>query len=189
MQQPLQISFRDIPHSDAVEASIREHAEKLDQFYDSIMSCRVMVEAPHIHKQHGNLYHIRIELTVPGKELVANRAPAEHHAHEDIYVAIRDAFNAMRRQLQDYKRQQEGHVKTHELPAHGAISELVPAEDYGRIHSSDGREIYFHRNSVIDANFDKLEIGATVHFTETMGDLGPQASTVHVEGKHHTITR
>ena len=187
MQQPLQVTFRDIPHSDAVEANIREHAEKLDQFYDSIMSCRVMVEEPHGHQHQGKLYHVRIELTVPGKELVASRAPSEHHAHEDIYVAIRDAFAAMRRQLQDFKRQQEGHIKVHETPAHGQVTELVPDEDYGRIQTSDGRDIYFHRNSLVQGNYTDLEIGTEVRFVEEMGESGPQASSVYVEGKHHTL--
>lgn len=187
MQQPLQITFRDMPHSDFVEADIREHAEKLDQFYDSIMSCRVMVEAPHGHHHQGKLYHVRIDLTVPGKELVANRAPSEHHAHEDVYVAIRDAFDAARRQLQDFKRRQEGHVKTHEVPAHGRVTELIPEEDYGRIQTPDGRDIYFHRNSLVHGNYDELELGNEVRFVEEAGEEGPQASSVYLEGKHHVV--
>lgn len=187
MQQPLQITFRDIPHSDAVEANIREHAEKLDQFYNSIMSCRVMVEAPHGHHHQGTLYHVRIDLTVPGKELIANRAPSEHHAHEDVYVSIRDAFDAARRQLQDFKRQQEGHVKTHEVPAHGRVTELMPEEDYGRIQTPDDRNIYFHRNSLVHGNYDELELGSEVRFVEEAGEEGPQASTVYLEGTHHVV--
>lgn len=185
MQQPLEITFRDIPHSDALEADIRQHAEKLDQFYDSIMACRVMLEAPHGHHHKGKLYHVRIDLTVPGKELVVNRSPSEHHAHEDAYVAVRDAFKAARRQLQDFKRQQEDHVKSHEAPAHGRILELSPEEDYGRIETSDGREIYFHRNSLVQGDFNELEIGNEVRFVEEAGELGPQASSVYIEGKHH----
>ena len=96
MKQPLEITFRDVPHSDALEADIRDKAGKLDQFYDRIMACRVMVEAPHSHHHKGNLYHVRIDLTVPDGELVVSRAPKEHHAHEDPYVAVRDAFDAIR---------------------------------------------------------------------------------------------
>ena len=113
MQQPLQITFRDIPRSEALEADIREKAAKLDQFYEKVMACRVMVEAPHSHHHKGNLYHIRIDLTVPGGEIVVKRGPQEHHAHEDPYVAVRDAFNAAQRQLQDYARKQRGKVKSH----------------------------------------------------------------------------
>jgi ribosomal subunit interface protein len=187
MRLPLEITFRDMQHSDAIEASIRKHAEKLDQFYDRIMACRVMIEAPHAHKHQGKIYHVRVELTVPGQELVASRSPGEHHAHEDIYVAIRDAFHGVQRQLQDFKRQQEGQVKAHVVPPHGHVTALVPDEDYGKILSSDGREIYFHRNSVVQGDYEDLEIGSEVRFVEEMGDLGPQATSVYVEGKHHVL--
>lgn len=185
MKQPIQIVFRNVPQSDALEAKIREKAEKLDEFYSRIMSCRVIVEAPHGHHHQGNLYHIIIDLTVPDAEIVVNRSPKEHHAHEDPYVAVRDAFNAVRRKLQDYARKQRGKVKSHEPQAHGSISEIVEMEDYGRILASDGREIYFHRNSIVGGDFDSLAIGSEVRFVEEEGDAGAQASTVHVIGKHH----
>ncbi len=187
MKQPLQITFRDISHSDAVEAYIREKAAKLDQFYDHIMACRVVLEVPHGHHHKGKLYYVRVDLTVPDGELVASRAPKEHHAHEDAYVAIRDAFDAARRQLQDYARKQRNKVKRHEPPLHGRISELVPLEDFGKIESSDGKEIYFHRNSVVDADFDSLAIGNDVRYVEEAGDEGPQASTVYIIGKYHIV--
>lgn len=185
MQQPLQITFRDIPPSEAVEADIREKAAKLDQFFDKIMTCRVMVEAPHTHKHKGHLYHVRVDLTVPGGELIANRSPDSHQAHEDIYVAVRDAFDAAKRQLQEYKRKLKGNVKFHEVPAHGQVMELSPEQDYGRIQTSDGRDIYFHRNSLVQGEFDELLPGTEVRFVEEMGEEGPQASSLYVEGKHH----
>jgi ribosome-associated translation inhibitor RaiA len=114
MQLPLQINFRDIPPSDAVEARVREKAADLDKFYDHIMSCRVMIEAPHGHHHKGNLYHVRIDLTVPHGEIIVNRDPKDKHAHEDVYVAIRDAFDAARRKLQDHARKQRGEVKRHD---------------------------------------------------------------------------
>jgi ribosomal subunit interface protein len=114
MQIPLQITFRGIPHSDAVEAKIREKAGKLDKFYSHIMSCRVAVESEHQHHHQGNQYHIRIDITTPHKELVISREHYDKQAHEDIYVAIRDAFNAATRQLEDYARVQRGDVKTHD---------------------------------------------------------------------------
>ncbi len=187
MQIPLQITFKDIPKSDAVEARIREKAEKLERFVDQIMHCRVTVEVPHMNHHKGNLYNIRIDLTLPGNEIVATRRPDQHHAHEDIYVAIRDAFAATQRQLEDYVRRRRGHVKTHLSEPHGQIVSLVPYEDYGIIQTDDGREVYFHRNSVLDEDFDKLEIGASVRFSEEQGDKGPQASTLYVEGKHHVV--
>jgi ribosome-associated translation inhibitor RaiA len=78
------------------------------------MSCRVVIELHHRHHHQGNLYHVRVDLKVPDAEIVASREPAEHHAHEDVYVAIRDAFNAVRRRLEDYIRRRRGVVKAHE---------------------------------------------------------------------------
>lgn len=187
MQIPLQITFRHMEPSEALEAKIRERAEKLDQFADHIMSCRVTVDQEHKHHQQGKLFAIKIDITVPGNEIVVTRTPDKHHAHEDPYVALRDAFDASRRQLEDYVRKLRGKVKTHETPPHGRIKELFPYEDYGVIETADGREIYFHRNSVIEESFDNLAEGDSVHFSEEMGDNGPQASSVHVEGKHHVV--
>jgi ribosomal subunit interface protein len=187
MQLPIQVTFRHMGHSDAIEAKVRERAEKLNQFYDHIMSCRVIIEPAHKHKHKGNLFQVRIDVTVPGNELVVSREPDAHQAHQDVYVSIRDAFDAMRRQLEDFRRRQRGHVKTHEVPPHGRITQLVPAEDYGMITTMDGREVYFHRNSVFGAEFDKLELGNDVCFAEEAGEKGPQASTVHPVGKHHVV--
>ena len=187
MQLPLQVTFRHMDASDAMEANIRERVAELDKFFDQIMSCRVVVEASHKHHQQGNLYHVRIDLKVPGEELVVSRAPDEHHAHGDAYVAIRDAFDSVRRQLEDYARKRRGKVKQHEVSPHGRVSELYPINDYGRIVTSDGRDIYFHRNSVIKADLDEMEIGMEVRFTEASGEEGPQASAVRVVGKHSVV--
>jgi len=187
MQLTPQITFRNMSPSDAMEQNIRERIAKLDEFYDRIMSCRVMVEAQHKHHHQGNVYHVRIDLTTPGHELVVSRDPSKDHAHEDAYVAIRDAFDAARRQLEDSARRQRVEIKTHEAPSHGLIARLYQEEDYGIIASSDGRDIYFHRNSLVNADFDKLVTGEPVRFSEEMGDQGPQASSVLVEGKHHVV--
>ncbi len=187
MQLPLQITFRGFPHSDAVEANIREKGSKLDQFYTHIMNCRVVVEARHHHHQQGNLYHVRIDLTVPGKELVVSRERHDEHAHEDVYVAIRDAFDDAKRLLEDYARRQRGDIKAHEVPLHGKVIRLAPEEQYGFIGTPEGREIYFHENSVLGNAFDQLKIGDEVRFAEEPGERGPQASTVHLIGKHHVV--
>jgi ribosomal subunit interface protein len=185
MQLPLQITWRNLEASDAVESAVREKAQKLERFAEHITSCRVIIEAPHKHHHQGNIYHVKIDITLPGAEILATHHSDKHHAHEDVYVAIRDAFDVARRQLEDYVRKRRGETKAHEPLPHGKVIQLFPSEDYGIIESSDKREIYFHRNSVLDADFEKLEVGALVHFIEEMGENGPQASTVHVEGKHH----
>lgn len=108
MQTPLQITFRDVPHSDAMEAHIREKAAKLESFFSPIMACHVTVELPHKHKHQGKRFCVHIDIHVPGSELVVN----QHH-HEDAYVALRDAFDAAKRQLENYARKLRGEVKHH----------------------------------------------------------------------------
>lgn len=117
MRIPMEITFRHMDPSPAVEARIHEKAEKLDRFYENVMGMRVVVEAPHEHKSQGKLFHVRIDLTVPGGELVVSKG--HHHqsqAHEDVYVALRDAFDVAKRRLEEYSRQQRGDVKAHSKP-------------------------------------------------------------------------
>ncbi len=185
MQIPLQISFRDMEPSAAVEAKIRDRAAKLDQYYDRIMGCRVVVEAPHRRHHQGRLYHVRVDMTVPQGELVVNREPIDRHAHEDVYVAIRDAFDAAQRRLADYARRQRGDIKLHEEAPASRVSKLFSDEGYGFIETPEGNEVYFHRNSVLNGNFARLEVGDEVQFVEEPGDKGPQASTVRLVRKHH----
>lgn len=189
MDLPLQVTFRNMDRSDAVEARVRERAAKLERFFEHVTSCRVVVEAPDRHHRKGKLYHVRIELGVPGKELVVSRHPKAKHAHEDVYVAVRDAFDAARRQLEDYVRRLEGKVKSHEVPPHGKVVRIFPDDGYGFIESSDGQEIYFHRNSVLRSAFDKLETGDEVRIVVAEGESaeGSQASTVDPLGKRHIV--
>src|SRR5512146_114640 len=169
MRLPLQIAFRTMPRSESIENAIRERAEKLDRYSDVIMGCRVMVEARHRRHSQGKLYHIRIDLTAPGEEIVVSREHDLHHAHEDSYVTSRDAFDAARRRLEDYARRHRLQVKVHDTAPHGRIARLDSAKDFGFIETPDGREIYFHRNSVVNADFDRLEPGDSVRFHEETG--------------------
>lgn len=182
MRLPLQITFRNMPRSEAVERAIRDRAERLDRFCSRVMGCRVVVETRHRHHQ-GNLYHVRIDLTLPGREIVAGREPALHRAYEDIFVAVRDAFDAVGRRLEDFVRRDDMRVKVHEPTPHGRIARLDHGEGYGFIETPDGREIYFHRNSLVGADFGRLGKGDPVRFHEEAGEKGPQASSVHVERK------
>lgn len=186
---PLQITFKGMDASEAVEANIREKAEKLERFSDHLMSCRVVVEAPHRHSRQGKMYDVRIDIGVVGGEVAVTRQGPQDQAHEDVYVAIRDAFNAAARQLEDYERKQRGDVKAHEVPLHGKIVGM--SHDHGFIAASDGREIYFHRNSVTQGNFEDLGDGDEVRFVihPGEGEKGPQASTVVPLGKHHLVER
>jgi cold shock CspA family protein/ribosome-associated translation inhibitor RaiA len=182
---PVQITFRNMEHSDFIEAEVRKKASELDRFSDRIMSCHVVIEAPHRHHHKGKLYDVRIDLTVPGKEIVVTHSGPLDHAHEDAHVAIRDAFRAATRQIEDQMRKIRGETKAHETPIHGKITRMFP--DYGFIETSDGREIYFHQNSVVGADFEKLnpqdEVRLVIAYDESAE--GPQASTVVPLGKHH----
>lgn len=104
MELSPQVTFRGMASSEAIEAQVRDRVDKLDRFHPRIMSCRVVVECGHRHQRKGRLYHLSIEIHVPGHEVVVGRDPADHHAHEDMNVAIRDAFDAARRQLEDVAR-------------------------------------------------------------------------------------
>lgn len=108
MQTPLQITIRDVEHSEALETRIRNKAAKLEEFFDRIVSCRVVVEMPHKHHHQGKQFNVRIDIGVPGSEIVVNR---DHD--EDVYVALRDAFDAAKRQIEDYSRKIHGDVKKH----------------------------------------------------------------------------
>jgi len=208
MEIPLQITFRNLAPSEEIEKRIRKKVEKLGLFYNHLLSCRVTVETPHRHHRKGRSYAVRIDLAVPENELVirhttnrlaitrrtsANKAelqlheshePSKHAAREDLYVAIRDAFDAAGRKLQDYARRQSLAIKPHKLPADGRIIRLFPNERYGFLKTVDDREIYFHGNSVLKPGFDQLNIGMKVYFAEEEGEKGPQASTVRFAAPH-----
>ncbi|ADH85926.1 HPF/RaiA family ribosome-associated protein [Desulfurivibrio alkaliphilus] len=183
MKLPLEITFRRMDSSPALEAKIREKAQKLERYHDHIMSCRVVVEAAHGQHRQGNLFQVRLDIKVPGKELAITRHHPKDHAHEDVYVALRDAFDAAARRLEECGRIERGEVKAGEGPPRGRVVSLDPDLDCGRIETPDGELIYFHRNSVLGGGFDSLEVGSEVRFSEEMGDKGLQASSVHPAGK------
>lgn len=178
MQRPLKITSRDFDLTEAFEAEIRQKAAALETYYDRIGGCEVTVEGPALkHHRKGGPFTVRIRLTLPGAEVVTN-----HQSEEQLSQAIREAFDAARRQLEDHVRELRGDVKHHEPPRQqGRVSRLFP--DYGFIESADGREIYFHANSVLDMGFDELRPGAAVRFVEEQGEQGPQASTVAISPK------
>ncbi len=181
MQSPVQVTFRDFSPSPALTAHVEKRAAKLDTFFDRIVKCHVVIESPHRHSRHGQKFHVRIDLHVPGKELVVTKTPDE--AKEDAHVAIDEAFADAERILEEFARAHKFEKKTHLKPPHGIVAKLFPDRGYGFIEADgDGHEIYFHENSLLGIRFDKLSVGARVRFAEEDGDKGPQASSVHVLG-------
>lgn len=188
LERPLRITFQGLPSSPAVEARIHREVERLERYFDRLVGCSVVVEAPHQHSRKGQLYEIGIELRVPGgPPLVVGRAHHDEHAHEDVMVAVRDAFAAARRLLQDHVRKLRADVKNHVPPDHGRVRYLDVAGRHGFIETPTGTEVYFHANALVDVELEDLELGDEVRFFVHPGEgaKGPQASTVRRVGKHH----
>jgi len=196
MQLPATITFRGIESTPALEAEIRRRIEKLGTYHSAIMGCRVLVELAQRHHETGNRYHVRIDLTVPGEEIVVAHEASLHATAQDtavtksrkqdepdparkhVQVAIREAFDITRRRLQDCARRQRGAVKTSVRQPHGRVVRMFPGNEYGFIEAQDGHEVYFQRTSVLNNAFNRLTVGTEVAFVEEPGEKGPQASTV-----------
>lgn len=182
MELPVQITFRNMERDPAIESIVRRRSATLEKYFPRMVGCRVVIEAPHRRHRTGNLFHVRVDATIAGKELVVRRDPPERGSHADLRVAIREAFDATRRLLMDEARRRRGQVKGHLGTAYGRIALLDAGKGFGFLRAADGRDIYFHAHSVLDG-FDSLAVGARVRFTEERGNEGPQASTVVISGK------
>lgn len=179
MSFPLQITSRDFELTDAMEQLIHKKAQKLETFYHRIQNCDVVIELPHKSQKKGKEYLVGIQLKVPGSEIVVKRKP-----HADIYAGIRDAFTAAQRLVEDFARKQRRQVSSNEdnPKAKARVKELFPVEGYGFLETDEGTELYFHKNSVVNDSFNRLDIGSKVRYVSAMGDKGPQASTVDMLG-------
>ena len=189
MQTEPQVSFDDIPVDAAVREAALRHIDGLDSVYDRITGCHVVIAQPHRHKREGRLYSVRVDLLVPGREIVVNRNHPLDHAHEDVYLAMRDSFDAARRQLEDHVRHLRGVVKPHAPRSVGRVTQVFPLQGYGFLATPDGREIYFHQHAISEHDFRMLEIGSEVHFSEEEGDEGPQAAHVQLAHPHTHAAR
>ena len=176
MQQPVQITFKDLNHSEQLSELIHEKTDKLQQFFENIISCHIVVEQTQKHKHQGKLHNVRINLSVPGKELIAT-----NNEHENVHIAIRDAFDNLRRQLEDHARKVHGEVKPHPEILHGKVVRLF--EDFGFIEGINGTEYYFNAANLTHPKFNKLSIGNNVQFIEAVGDDGLQAHRVSAGNK------
>jgi ribosomal subunit interface protein len=175
MKLPLEISSKNVHLSDEMEELIREKAAKLDNIYDQIIGCRIMVDIPHRSQRSGMHYNVRIDITLPGGEIVVKREP-----DEDLYAAISNSFEVAQRRLKDHAGKQRGEVKYHEEKPVARISKLFHEEGYGFLQTPEGKEVYFHENALITGRFKDLEIGTPVSYIEQAGEKGPQASSVYL---------
>lgn len=175
MQRSLEITARDFELTEPVERQIREKVAGLESYFNRITGCEVVVEGAVRHHHRGGPFRVRIRITLPRGELEVNR-----HSAEDLAVAIRDAFDAARRRLEDHVRELRRQVKAHQEPAHGQVKKLDAKEGFGFLETPDGDEIYFHRNSVLPPGFERLKIGTEVRFVQEIGERGPQASSLSI---------
>ena len=185
MQTPVQIDFQGMHATAEVRASIEQHVAELERRYGRVTACRVVLKAPGDHHRTGGLYEVNIRLALPnGREVNVGRTAQADERQADLAFAINDAFKHARRRLQDQVRRLQGQVKQHEHQPIATVKNLDASGEFGFLEASDGHEVYFHRNSVLDGAFGHLAVGTQVTFAEEMGEKGPQASTVKLLGKH-----
>ncbi len=183
METPLEIVFHNMRPSLAIEQDIRKRVAKLEKFYGRLTSCRVSIEARSKQHRTGNIYEVHIEMQAPGGRLVVSKEP--HHVEDkrlrgSIRTSVQDSFKAAEAQLRSFHARQQGMVKPHAAPIQGQVTELFSDRDYGFILTSGGSRLYFHRNSMMNGEFDRLKRGDPVHFVEGVGDTGPTAAKVWI---------
>ena len=185
MNVPVQMSFRDVEKTQTLKDLIENEAASLEEVNDHISSCRVSVEQPQKHLKSGSPYRVRIDMTVPPKhELVARREPGQGEMHEELETVILDTFDNARRQLRELNSRQHSEEKRHPGQETTALVErVVPEQNFGFLKTLDGRDVYFHRNSVVNNDFDRLAVGTGVWHTAEMGAEGLQATTVRITDK------
>lgn len=180
----VQISFRGMDPSQSAEELVRDRAADLEQVADRIAVCRVSLEAPNKRHRHGDIYHVHVVLDVPGATIAVNHEPGRSYAHEDLYVAIRDAFDAARRRLRDHTRRLDGDVKRHDAAPIGHVVRMIPERDHGFFETTDEGEVYFHRHSVKGHGFEHLKAGDRVRYVldPEPAEHGAHASAVFLVG-------
>lgn len=187
MKVGLEISYRDVEKSAAIETLIQDKMAKLERLCDYISSCHIAVEKIHDRPSYGSPYRVRLDLTVPpGHELVAESNPTDTNQYVNLDTVVRDAFSKAERQLKELTQRQRESQKAQGASAQetaALVVRLFREQGYGFIKSLEGEEIYFHRNSVIHNDFDRLEVGTGVRFEAIEGNQGLQATTVQIVDK------
>lgn len=179
MQTQPEITFRGVDMSPALEANIRERIDHLEKFHPRITSCKVVIHAPHRHQQKGTIYQINVELIVPGKDIAVSRETGNNHAHEDIQVAVRDAFDEARRLLEDHLRTHSYHrTRQPDIPMQGEVARFSHDGGFGFITAADGRDVYFNLDNMPESLTRQIEVGLKVRFNLGEGDAGPYAHAI-----------
>ncbi len=185
MRVPLEITFRGVSSDEDLKELINQKADKLDRIADHLISCRVAVELKQKHPQTGNPYRVRVNLRLPpGHELVVDSGETDGDIHDDLSTVVRDVFETATRRLKKLIDKQQNVVKEHpQQETSGIVVRVFDDKGFGFIKTIDGRELFFHRNSVLNDDFDRLTPGVGVRYVEEAGEKGPQASTVQIVDK------
>jgi cold shock CspA family protein len=185
MQTAPELIFHGIDRSAWVENYILERVQRLDRFAEGITSCRVSLTQDQASHQKGNRYSVLVEVrTPPNHDLAARKGKVIRDMPTQLPALINLAFGAIERQLKKTAELRRYEEKRHDGQPHGIVEKLFD-EGYGFLRAvDDDRQVYFHRNSVLHGDFERLEIGTEVRFTPQDGDKGPQASSVQIVAKH-----
>lgn len=186
MQVPLEIAFHNLTAPDGAEASIREHVTRLERIYDHMTACRVRVDQKNQNSNGTIPPVVHIEIAVPGRRDIVVAHEPDHLQRRfqgpDLHNAINEAFRVAERRLSKYKSKLTDHeaVQQHESANEflGQVAELTPERDFGFLITKEGGMLYFHRNSVLTGDFDRLKRGDSVSYVEEVGDTGPIATKV-----------
>jgi cold shock CspA family protein len=185
MRIPLEVSFHGMSRSKSLETLIQNDITKLEKVCDNLISCRVGIKLEQKSRRTANPFRVRIEMRMPpGHDLVINHKSGLKEDSEDLPTTVRNAFRTAHRRLKQQVEKQRGARKTHpQQETMALVTKIFSDEGYGFLRSTEGEEIYFHRNSILNYNFEELRPGAGVRFTAELGDEGLQASSVQVVEK------
>lgn len=173
-----EISFPDFEPSEAVRTDVERYLAKVENLYDRVVSCHVSIRAPH-QRQRVHIYHVTIVLEIPGEDVVVSHEPEKDMSHADIHVAIRDAFNALTRQLRKRVKSRQEKVIVNEDPHEiGVVKSFDPNQGWGFVEDHQGREIYFHQNALLNADASDLKPGSRVRFVEGPGEKGNHVTSM-----------
>ncbi len=178
MQVEPEIAYRNVEATSALENHILRGIDRLERTHPRIIACRIMVEIPHPRRVRGNLYRVRVDVTVPGHEIVVNRDPPARHTREAARTAIREAFDRVCSQLREHREREAGRPAVTEAPLRGRVLSLSETDGYGFLRSAEGEEIYFHRTGVPNDRFDQIEVGTDVRYVEEVVDGAIRATSV-----------
>ena len=188
MQTPVEIDFHGLKANERLRACVLKNISTLEQRFGRITACRVVIKAPSERHRTGGVCEVAIRLALPqGRHVDIARSEKAEKADDrlaDPMVAVKAAFQRARRRLQDQAGRMRGQVKCHDGAPVATVKRFDAATGFGFLETPDGREIYFHKNSVRDGSAGPFAPGTRVTFFEEMGNKGPQASTVKVLGKH-----